>query len=174
LDTPRSEREIPESVSRMLAPVPRGRAINQQQQPPAAATKERALPKSTGTRARAGRAQMTAMADAESTLVSVGVSDQEVMVLSQKNLASDSFAELASRSLGERAPVSAALEQLLPAAVPQLDSMQRPFTSATSLDSLEGIEPIAEALIKTLAGKARTGRLDEVKALDLLRRAVLL
>jgi hypothetical protein len=52
--------------------------------------------------------------------------------------------------------------------------MSRSFTSATSLDDLEGIEPIAEALIKTLAGKARTGRLDELKALELLRQAVLL
>jgi hypothetical protein len=42
----------------------------------------------------------------------------------------------------------------------------------TSLDDLVGIEPIAEALIKTLAGKARTGRLDEMKALELLRQIV--
>jgi len=48
------------------------------------------------------------------------------------------------------------------------------FTSATSLDDLQGVEPITEALIKTLAGKARTGRLDELKALELLRQAVLL
>jgi hypothetical protein len=46
--------------------------------------------------------------------------------------------------------------------------------AATSLDNLQGIEPIAEALIKTLAGKARTGRLDEIKALELLQQAVLL
>jgi hypothetical protein len=42
----------------------------------------------------------------------------------------------------------------------------------TSLDDLIGIEPIAEALIKTLAGKARTGRLDETKALELLQQIV--
>ena len=52
--------------------------------------------------------------------------------------------------------------------------MPRPFTSVTSLENLDGIEPIAEALIKTLAGKARTGRLDELKALELLQQAVLL
>ncbi|MEI5999936.1 CBS domain-containing protein [Paraburkholderia bengalensis] len=39
---------------------------------------------------------------------------------------------------------------------------------------LHGIGPIAEALRKTLAGKARTGRLDELKALKLLRQTVLL
>jgi len=44
----------------------------------------------------------------------------------------------------------------------------------TSLEGLDGIAPIAEALLKTLAGKARTGRLDELKALDLLQQAVLL
>jgi hypothetical protein len=52
--------------------------------------------------------------------------------------------------------------------------MTRPSTSVTSLENLEGIEPIAEALIKTLAGKARTGQLDELKALELLQQAVLL
>ena len=41
---------------------------------------------------------------------------------------------------------------------------------ATSLDDLLGIAPIAEALLKTLAGKARTGRLDEMKALELLQQ----
>jgi hypothetical protein len=44
----------------------------------------------------------------------------------------------------------------------------------TSLANLDGIEPIAEALIKTLAGKARAGKLDEFKALELLQQAVLL
>lgn len=39
---------------------------------------------------------------------------------------------------------------------------------------LDGISPIAEALLKTLAGKARTGRLDELTALELLHKAVLL
>jgi len=33
---------------------------------------------------------------------------------------------------------------------------------------------MTEALLKTLAGKARTGRLEETKALGLLRQAVLL
>lgn len=46
--------------------------------------------------------------------------------------------------------------------------------AATSVDNLQGIEPIAKALIKTLVGKARTGRLDEITALKLLRQAALL
>ncbi|WP_322789379.1 hypothetical protein [Paraburkholderia hospita] len=47
-------------------------------------------------------------------------------------------------------------------------------TTTTTLDTEHGIAPIAEALIKTLAGKARTGRLDEPKALELLQQAILL
>jgi hypothetical protein len=69
---------------------------------------------------------------------------------------------------------SAARQQFAPAAVTQGIAEPRRLTSATSLDDLHGIAPIAEALIKTLAGKARTGRLDEVKALELLQQAVLL
>jgi hypothetical protein len=42
----------------------------------------------------------------------------------------------------------------------------------TSLENLHGIEPIAEALLKTLAGKACTGRLNELKALELLQQAI--
>ncbi|WP_438391917.1 hypothetical protein [Caballeronia sp. DA-9] len=49
-----------------------------------------------------------------------------------------------------------------------------PSMTMTDLDSLRGIAPIAEALLKTLAGKARTGRLDEGAALRLLQQIVLL
>lgn len=58
--------------------------------------------------------------------------------------------------------------------MPQLHATPHAITSTTSLENLDGIQPIAEALIKTLAGKARTGRLDELKALELLQQAVLL
>jgi hypothetical protein len=50
----------------------------------------------------------------------------------------------------------------------------QPASSATRLDYLQGIQPIAEALLKTLAGKARAGLLDEAKALEMLQQAVLL
>lgn len=49
-----------------------------------------------------------------------------------------------------------------------------PSTTMTDLDNLRGIAPIAEALLKTLAGKARTGRLNEAKALQLLQQVVLI
>jgi hypothetical protein len=44
----------------------------------------------------------------------------------------------------------------------------------TDIDTLRGIAPVAEALLKTLAGKARTGRLDEGTALKLLQQVVML
>jgi hypothetical protein len=69
---------------------------------------------------------------------------------------------------------SPALESRPDVAAPLARSFPRSFTPVTSLDNLEGIEPIVEALIKTLAGKARTGRLNELKALELLQQAVLL
>lgn len=46
------------------------------------------------------------------------------------------------------------------------------YATGLRASDLIGIAPIAEALIKTLAGKARTGRLDEMKALALLRQIV--
>jgi hypothetical protein len=49
-----------------------------------------------------------------------------------------------------------------------------PSTAMTDLDTLRGIAPIPEALLKTLAGKARIGRLDEGTALRLLQQIVLL
>lgn len=80
-----------------------------------------------------------------------------------------------AEALGENnATVSAPLEQLPPARIPQAHPIQHSFTSVTSINSHEGIEPIVEALITTLAGKARTGRLGELKALELLEQAVLL
>lgn len=65
-------------------------------------------------------------------------------------------------------------ESLAASGTPPQNPALLPVTSATSLDTLRGIAPIAEALIKTLAGKARTGRLDELKALELLQQAILL
>jgi hypothetical protein len=65
------------------------------------------------------------------------------------------------------------MPELLPASgAPPQNAALLPVSSVTSLDTLHGIAPIAEALIKTLAGKARTGRLDELKALELLQQAI--
>lgn len=72
------------------------------------------------------------------------------------------------------APISAPGESLLPLS-PSQSTATPPFAALeTNLDGLDGIPPIAEALLKTLAGKARTGCLNELKALELLQQAVLL
>ena len=147
LDTPRSETEIPESVSRLLLPASRGRASEQEE------------PSSTP-------AVETASDSARAS------SEKEPIVVSHQD---DPVTELAGPSLEESdASLPATPEQSPVFEVPQLPTTPRPFTSVTSLENLQGIEPIAEALIKTLAGKARTGRLDELKALELLQQAVLL
>ena len=152
LDTPRSEAEIPESVSRLLVPASRGKASEQEQRPTTRA------PESPPDSARDSR-------------------EEEAVVVSHQDHADadDPIPELANPAVAESdASLPAALEQNPGAAAPQLPPMPRSYTSATSLENLDGIEPIAEALIKTLAGKARAGRLDELKALELLQQAILL
>ncbi|MDN7180585.1 hypothetical protein M0D69_21805 [Caballeronia sp. SEWSISQ10-4 2] len=95
--------------------------------------------------------------------------------MGQQDQALSSAANPASRQPADNdVSFSAARQQFAPASVTPVITEPRRLTSATSLDDLHGIEPIAEALIKTLAGKARTGRLDEMKALELLQQAVLL
>jgi hypothetical protein len=171
LDTPRSEADIPESVARLLTPASRGRASAQQQQPPATAEKENAETEVVIENARAGG---TATND-ESLQVPKTVAIEEALAARQHQHADEATAELANHPFGESdASRPASLELPSPAAVPQRNPAPHAVTPVTSLDSLEGIEPIAEALIKTLAGKARTGRLNELKALELLQQAVLL
>ncbi|OUL70250.1 hypothetical protein CA603_49490, partial [Paraburkholderia hospita] len=167
LDTPRTEAEIPESVSRMLTPASRGRVSAQQHAP---------LSKAHTKRSRAGDP-----GDAESPapVSASATGDQETIVVSPQVHVNDFTDDLAGRPLQEsnrEAPSvkPANLESLPAPAVPQRNAVPLPFSSVTSLDNLHGIEPIAEALIKTLAGKARTGRLDELKALELLQQAILL
>ncbi|SOE86892.1 hypothetical protein SAMN05446935_7414 [Burkholderia sp. YR290] len=182
LDTPRTEAEIPESVSRMLAPASRGRVSAQQHEPLATATDDGAPgTKPAKAKAHTGRSRAGDLGDTESpTPVSADATgEQETIVASPQVHVNDFTDDLADRppeeSNGEvPAAKPATLESLPASAIPQRNPVPLPFSSATSLDTLHGIEPIAEALIKTLAGKARTGRLDELKALELLQQAILL
>jgi hypothetical protein len=109
--------------------------------------------------------------------------DKETIIVSPQARVNDSSDGLARRSPEESdgeapaatlAPSESMPEALPTSAAPQQNPAPLPFASMTSLENLHGIAPIAEALIKTLAGKARTGRLDEMKALELLQQAVLL
>ena len=179
LDTPRSEAGIPESVSRMLTPASRGRASVEQHEPLAAATND-GVP-GIDAKARTAHVRAAALGDPESpSPVSMDVAgEKETVVVSQQDHASNVPDDLAGRSLEEAeaetpAATPATLESLPTSAIPQRNPVALPYASVTSLDNLHGIEPITEALLKTLAGKARTGRLDELKALELLQQAVLL
>ena len=181
LDTPRSEAEIPESVSSMLAPASRGRVSVQQHAPLAAVTNNDVQGKLAEAKVHARRARAGTLEDPESpSPVPVDVPEEkETIVVSQQDHASNLPEELAVRPLEEsngKAPVAtpATHVSFFASAIPQRNPVPLPFASVTSLDNLDGIEPIAEALIKTLAGKARTGRLDELKALELLQQAILL
>jgi hypothetical protein len=180
LDTPRSEAEIPESVSLLLTPASRGRGSVEREEPVEAAAKDGAPEKSANAKARTRRARAGVPAEPESPpSVSVDVAaEQETPLASEQNLTSGGTAEPAGHSSEGSdgklpAFTPANVESLPAAAIPQQNAVSVP-ASVTSLDSLDGISPIAEALIKTLAGKARTGRLDELKALELLQQAVLL
>jgi hypothetical protein len=188
LDSPRTEAEIPESVSRMLTPAPRGRASAQQQKSPAPATNDGVQGKRVDGKVRARRERAAALdASERPALVADVAEDSGTIVVSPQADVNDSPVDLASRASDRNdeavpaviaAPsgsMSELMSESLPVSATSLpSSAPLSFTAVTSLDNLHGIAPIAEALIKTLAGKARTGRLDELKALELLQQAVLL
>ncbi|SAK90109.1 hypothetical protein AWB75_06268 [Caballeronia catudaia] len=180
LDTPRSEAEIPEAVSRLLTPASRSRASVQHDQTPVLATQNSAPRKRAAAKARSGSTHLDDQAETQSSTVSANVpSEEETIEIGPQYHAGDSPGELVGHSLEESErlvpPASPITIEPLPAsALPQRKTMPLSAPSVTSLDNLHGIEPIAEALIKTLAGKARTGRLDELKALELLQQAILL
>jgi hypothetical protein len=179
LDTPRSEADIPESVSRLLTPASRGRASVEQNEPLAAATRESVPGQAAAAKVKTGHAQAgIARTDPESpSSVAADVAGEaETIVDSQQahvvDAPNESAGRVSNQSDGDLpAATPAILEPLPAAATPQQSTGSLP-PSVTSLDHLDGIAPIAEALLKTLAGKARTGRLDELKALELLQQAV--
>jgi hypothetical protein len=175
LDVPRSVTDIPESVSDLLVPVSRRHASAQQELPPAIEPRATPTKKPVNTKMRTAGARHAPLPDAEITSVPTNVPAETKAVMGQQDQALVSAADPASRQpVDTGVSFSAARQQFAPAAVTQGIAEPRRLTSATSLDDLHGVAPIAEALIKTLAGKARTGRLDEMKALELLQQAVLL
>ena len=175
LDVPRSVTDIPEPVSDLLAPPLRYYASAQQELPPAIEPKATAAKKPAGTKAKNAGTRFSRPPDADGTGGPTDVAAETNVVAGQLDQATPSAAEPVTRqTVDNDVSLSAARQQSAPASVTQVITEPRRLTSATSLDVLLGIEPIAEALIKTLAGKARTGRPDELKALELLRQAVLL
>ncbi|SAL05360.1 hypothetical protein AWB81_07126 [Caballeronia arationis] len=180
LDMPRSEAEIPDSVSRLLTPASRGRALTQQHQPHTATTTDRGPRKLADAKAPTGDAQEDESGNAEGSTGSADIAkEKETFVESAQHPGDESSDERADRlsedSHGETpSTMPSDLEPLRTFVIPQQDPIPLISASVTSLENLNGIEPIAEALIKTLAGKARTGRLGEMKALELLQQVVLL
>jgi plasmid maintenance system antidote protein VapI len=175
LDVPRPVTDIPESVSDLLVPESRRHASAQQELPPPVEPKATAAKTPASTKVRTAGARHAPPPDADHTSVPTNVAAETKAVTGQQDQALSSAADLAIRQpVDNDVSFSAARLQFAPASVTQVITEPRRLTSATSLDDLLGIEPIAEALIKTLAGKARTGRLDEMKALELLQQAVLL
>ncbi|CAB3801242.1 hypothetical protein [Paraburkholderia fynbosensis] len=183
LDTPRSEAEIPESVSCLLTPASRGREPVERQEPLATASSEslRETAADAKVEVRGPRPRpRTSVASALESASPVSADSVEAngISVSRRNHSGDASDEPAGRHAANGdsglPSVPAAKSEPPPvAATSHQDPVTQP-ASATSLDNLHGIAPIAEALIKTLAGKARTGRLDELKALELLQQAVLL
>ena len=178
LDTPRSEADIPASVSRTLAPAARTRVSAQQHESLAPATKDAVPAKAVGTKARARR---TRAVDPESpSPVSADLAEENDAIVTSPQVHLNGFPDAFAARLPEESDVGAPAatpaipESFAASAVTRRNPAALPIASVTSLDNLHGIEPIAEALLKTLAGKARTGRLDELKALELLQQAILL
>jgi hypothetical protein len=175
LDAPRLVTDIPESVSDLLVPESRRHASAQQELPPPVEPKATAAKTPASTKVRTAGARHAPPPDADHTSVPTNVAAETNAVMGQQDQALSSAADPAIRQpVDNDVSFSAARQQFAPASVTRVITEPRRLTSATSLDDLLGIQPIAEALIKTLASKARTGRLDEMKALDLLRQAVLL
>jgi hypothetical protein len=175
LDVPRSVTDVPEPVSDLLIPPSRRHASDQQELPPAIQQRATGAKKLAATKAKTAGARLALPLGANGTGSPTGVAAETNVVTGQLDQTAPSAADPAIRqTVDNDVSFSAARQQSAPASVMQVITEPRRLTSATSLDDLQGIEPIAEALIKTLAGKARTGRLDEMKALELLQQAVLL
>jgi hypothetical protein len=173
LDVPRSATDIPDSVSNLLLPVSLGQAPAQPQPLPVAVTSKKTAMEQTIARVRATRPRPGAV-PVNVASPNGAVSENKAVTAPRQDPVRDSSAELAIHSLAENHGSVIGMREEPARAVAPPASASRPYISATPFDNLQGIEPIAEALIKTLAGKARTGRLDELKALKLLQQAVLL
>ncbi len=180
LDTPRSEADIPKSVALLLAPASRARAPGHALSASAAAPNDDTLgaadPGNQNDRILAGT---TADAQAAGSPTDAPGGQGSLIGREEKKINEAVVAPADATVDPQETPVATAVARpvessLAPVTTPGRNAASAIATLQTQLDGLEGIAPIAEALLKTLAGKARTGRLDELKALELLRQAVLL
>jgi hypothetical protein len=159
LDTPRQSGDVPPAVEEMLTPASRARVAAQ-----AADTtpQQEASPITNGfaldvTEASESESAFDSDSDSDSDRNSQPTLDEAPLIAQENGTAG---------TVGESREVPGNNASSAPDAFPS--------TSMTDLTGLIGISPIAEALLKTLAGKARTGRLNESQALQLLQQVVLL
>jgi hypothetical protein len=169
LDIPRSVTDIPDSVSAQLDPQS-GRPASDQQELSAAIRTETAVTrKSTGRKAKTANDRPAQLSEAQHASDSAATK----AIVEQRDPVRPPTSDLAiQQTVDNDVSSPASPQQPAPASVTEVIAKPRRSAPVTSLDDLVGIEPIAEALIKTLAGKARTGRLDEMKALELLQQIV--
>jgi hypothetical protein len=173
LDIPRTVTDIPESVSDLLANPSSSHASAQQKTPPAIESKAPAAKKPVVTKTKTAGARLALPPDEDATGGPTDLAAQTHAVIGQQDQAVPSTDDPSIQEPDHNdVAFSAGRQELTPASVTQVIMEPRRLTSATSLDDLLGIAPIAEALIKTLAGKARAGHLDEMKALELLQQIV--
>jgi hypothetical protein len=175
LDVPRSVTDIPEPVSDLLVPSPRRHTAAQHELPPAVEPATTAARKPASSKLKTAGARHAPTPDADHTSVLTSLAAKSDAGTGQEDQSLSFASEPAIQQPADNGvPFSVVRQQVTPVIAQQTITDPHRLSSATSLDNLQGIEPIAEALIKTLACKARTGRLDEMKALELLQQAVLL
>jgi hypothetical protein len=172
---PRSVADIPKSVSDLLVPASRRYTCVQQKAPPTIAPRATAAKKPVKTKVGTVRARIAPLHDTDGASDPTRVAAETNAIEDKQDQALAFATEPANRQPADQDISFPTFgQQFAPASVTPVVAEPRRPTSAASLDNLHGIEPITEAPIKTLAGKARTGRLDETKALELLRQSVLL
>ncbi|WP_345817094.1 hypothetical protein AAGS40_24755 (plasmid) [Paraburkholderia sp. PREW-6R] len=177
LDVPRSVTDVPKRVLDLLDPLS-GQPASEHQRLPAAIDANEPVARKTAGKKRE-RATERPMQHVEPDYTEATTESESI---TGSQAPADANAHEPAIPVAQEPDIQRTIEatSAFPAAQQQVDSpaaaevaaAPRIAASPTSLDDLIGIEPIAEALIKTLAGKARTGRLDEMKALELLQQIV--
>jgi hypothetical protein len=154
LDTPRETVDVPAAVADKLAPPTRHRSKS-----PSTSDLQNASSHNT--------AEDTAQ-DSDQPDRAL-VKEESAEPEAQSDLADAVSGALASNNETTSRPETV---PAIPVATHVYAEITYPSTAMTDLDTLRGIAPIAEALLKTLAEKARIGRLDEGTALKLLQQIV--
>jgi hypothetical protein len=173
LDVPRSAHEVPDFVAQLLTPAWRGQALRKDVEGHIVTTIDETPTMGLAGTDQTGITPPTGLGDMRGADLSADVPHVTAVHRLTDHVGEpviDASKGRPAKGTDDHQIVRAAVE----APLSPLVRAQAVGSHAcvTSLENLNGIEPVAEALIKTLAGKARTGRLDELKALELLQQAV--